>query len=491
MADPRETRTRINILQPGDIILSRDSGLVDGLNRLLQSLARGHFGLSPFSHAAVCTSPGTVIDADIFKPLGTRALDAWLKGVSYDDAFVFRRPAGIRAEDITTAVDLEKAAIKTDLDAEARTAGGTNFEIAHMARYFAGRKYNWFFLRGKGEHQSRRSFFCSELVASVLARVQPDALSRPPEKILPLDLPEIFRRAGWEEFRLRELYVLARASPTPLPADNELSPVVRDFLSQHPDLKARLDAVRGAPDLLDELKKITEDAAKHERHMEQTHIQLATNTKLLMENILRYQNRLIEELQKADGLHAKREVLTIADMPIDIREIPAVMDWLRHALKQAGTQNQIHEYMDDAAKLEGAVIARKVLMESIRARLLLLDIKRINERFAAIVSQALLLEGEAERLRFTNQEITPLVDAYPYLAETDKTFQANFETKLMQCADALKAAVGALKAAGVNEQLARMQSSASELLEWYDQMRAVFPVLNYFPSARDPPSLQK
>src|SRR5436305_9004227 len=142
MPDDRVTSSQPNVLLPGDIILSHGSGSLDRLNRLLQAIVRGSLRLSPFSHAAICTSPATVIDADIFAHVGSRPLDAWLGDVSYSDAVVFRRPATIRSKDITAAATDQKKDITHELHFRMMMErSGAGLEIARWASYFAGRQY--------------------------------------------------------------------------------------------------------------------------------------------------------------------------------------------------------------------------------------------------------------------------------------------------------------------------------------------------------------
>lgn len=177
-------------LYSGDIVFTRCSKtqsalirLKDFLNRFGQAVVRRKFGISPFSHVALCLAPGLIFDAVSAKPLGSSELINWLDGVDNDSSIVYRHhnSGGIDA------------------------VAGDCIAASYVER-FVGLSYNFRFLVEKDvARKAKKSFFCSELVASWLSDIYHVQLPSRPEKVLPMDLPQILESAGWKKISLASL----------------------------------------------------------------------------------------------------------------------------------------------------------------------------------------------------------------------------------------------------------------------------------------------
>ena len=188
------------ILLPGDVVLTRGKGLFDFMIRWGQGLARRQWHLSPYSHAALCSGPLSVIDANPGQRIGVRPLKAWIQDIEFDKAIVFRSPVNIvMCDEMLKAINMGEG---TKIDIPPPSASDSIFRAI---RYYSGRSYNWLFLVAKPEGCARKDFFCSEYVIAALSRLDANVSFARPESVLPIDLPQILEGAGWTKRALKDL----------------------------------------------------------------------------------------------------------------------------------------------------------------------------------------------------------------------------------------------------------------------------------------------
>jgi hypothetical protein len=459
-----------DILLPGDVILTRGRGIIDFVIRLGQAIARGSLRPSPYSHAAICTGPWTVMDADILRNIANRPLDKWLEDVSYQDAVIFRRPAPTTFSEVQATNDSVRVSYEDDPTYIAlERSQSHNFNLAQMALYFLGTKYNWLFLRSKAPSSSRRSFFCSEYIMTVMSKNDPHNFKDRPEKTLPIDLPGIFDRAGWTAKKLQDLYVAPKAVPRSFKPAEEKSEAFKQFLKEHPDIAAMQAQLEQPNNLLFEMQESMKRSAKIAIESEAHQLAAAKQVNELFREVRKYYSMLTRSIMDAKDRGEVRAALISAGMHIDMRGMPPVLDWLTAELRISPPKADVFLEELEGTEAERIKLTKLQLsIQSIRVSFLLEDIERVTSQCRDI--------GKGppdEKLEPLFKELSTFLTSHPYLIEIDDSFEALFEQKLTACIDAIFEAT-----AGLPQQDTRKPER--ELLDQLKRTILVFPVARLY-----------
>lgn len=418
-----------NFLSPGDIILTRGRGPLDFMIRLAQGLARGTLRPSPFSHAAICTGPGLVMDADIGKSLGTRVLDNWITGVSHDQSIVFRRPGLVSlplSSAKTTAGGLDQLLQERDQNL------ARSFEIVSIAAAYVGRRYNLAFLKRKASH--RRDAFCSEFVCTALAKLDKTSFSTVPEKTLPIDLLKLLRDAGWRELRLSDLE--RTTTPPPLPINwKEFGERIPGELKQ--DCPTILDLVNDLENIPRpnwyEIRQEQDQQAQIMIESEANRVEVAemadTFTSAISQQCIWGAQMLVESKSQEE----LRAALDTIRYPVDLLDSLQALERLPSRIAKPQTiDSRSHEIMIQAFASMSKLGAFANSFEQVRFGLILEDLTAF---------QAILESFAEHRLRaLAEQQMRELFEKRPHLADFDEDFRTQFDAKLENCRSALQEA---------------------------------------------------
>jgi hypothetical protein len=476
-----------DMLLPGDVVLTRGNGFIDFFIRLAQAVARGRLRPSPYSHAAICTGPWTVMDADVLKTLASRSLDEWLKDVSYEDAVAFRRPVPTTFLEVRAATDLVRNSYEDDPTYISLTKSQShNFELALMARYFLGRQYNWLFLRSKASPSSRRSFFCSEFVMTLMSRSDPNNFKGCPEKTLPIDLPELFNRAGWSVRKLCNLYLAPKVvSQSVELSTEEKSVAFKEFLKEHPEIAKIREQLEAPDESHFRTQELLKESAKKMIEGEGVELAVADQVNTMLRELRKYYGMLIRAILDAKDHRGVRDVLDEAGICIDMRGMPTVLDWLTNLLRRqpSGTDTSL-EVLEGTEAESSSLTKVQLCVQSLRVSFLLEDIERVTSRFPATgngLRETVDSESCSTLVDEKLFELDALLASHPYLIEIDGRFEAMFGQKLAACIDAIREA-----AAKLPDQATLKPEH--DLLDLLQRTRMVFPVVQFYRSLMDDPA---
>ncbi|SCB52069.1 hypothetical protein GA0061098_1016152 [Bradyrhizobium shewense] len=477
-----------DMLLPGDIILTRGHGFIDFFIRLAQALARGRLRPSPYSHAAICTGPWTVMDADVLKTLASRSLEEWLEDVSYEDSVVYRRPVPTTFSEVKAASDLVRNSYEDDPNyISLGKSQSHNLELTLAARYFSGRRYNWLFLRSKASSPDRRSFFCSEFVMTLMSRSDPDNFRGRPEKTLPIDLPEIFHRAGWTVRKLRDLYLAPKAVSQSAQLSTEKESVAfEEFLKENPEI-AKIREQLEAPETYHfRSQELLKKSATTMIETETVHLGVAEQVSTMLHELRKYYAIIIRNILDAKDSRGVRDILNLAGMSIDMRGMPPILEWLTDVLRRQPSAADAYLEQLEGVEAESSNLTKvQLCIQSLRVSFFLADIERVISRFPDT--------GNGSRKTVDNESCLPLVDektlfelnallaGHPYLIEIDGRFETIFEQKLAACTDAIREA-----AAKLPDQAALKPECG--LLDLLQRTRMVFPLAHFYRSLIDKPA---
>jgi hypothetical protein len=325
----------------------------------------------------------------------------------------------------------------------------------------------------------KRNFFCSEFIMTLLKQSDPNSFTGSPENTLPIDLPEIFNRAGWTVRKMSDLHVSPKSVPRSFKLDDK-SDILKEFLKKHPDLAGMLEQLEQPDDLHKRIQETLRTGAQKTIESEALQLDAARQVKALLREVNNYYQILMPEMVAAKDHDEMRVALNTAGFRIDMRDMPPIIDWLVNILRDRSSGHNV--VLEELEGMEGALADLtkiQLIVQSVRVMFLLDDIERVTDQFADggkelqgatdVESRELLVKKVEQQY----EELKALLASHPYLVGIDEEFEAMFEQKLGVCADAIRETKAEL---AMQDTFKR----AVSLFGLLQRTRMVFPVAQFY-----------